>query len=344
MNGPDNKIDGNNEEDPFDLFGDTLYKSNPLKITEKVDIPDNIAKIENKKSAADSTKSTGSAKSTSSRSERFFSSFQRSSSSKKHAPETLEKRAIPTGSGDNDDAEYSAAIARSLKDNNDDSKPHHNDNDSKDRNEGEKNIDRETRGDIAYYKSYIQKRGKGDHYDDNDNDMKLAIALSITDIKTTPIKALDKTLADKEIPHNKNDFDFLSENIDDNGSGTNTELDKCTPDKDDIKDIWGINDGENTDFMDFNHLSKSSQSIDNTRLSLFEPSKPHQSIEYFETTKHQPLDLFNLNSNDSSINNKHESQVNPFDDHMEEDLSINNNTNVKGMYVCIYVYINYVWV
>jgi hypothetical protein len=151
--------------------------------------------------------------------------------------------------------------------------------------------------------------------------------------------------ANKKISNNKN-INLLSENFDDNG---NTHTVKFDPDKKDIKDIWGVNDDKKTDFTDFNLLSKPHQLIDSTSVSLFEPSKPHQSIElskphqsidntplslfepsksqqYFEPSKPQPLDLFNCNSNDSSINNKHESQVNPFDDYIEEDV-FKNNTN-----------------
>jgi hypothetical protein len=83
--------------DPFDLFGNTLYKSNSLKITQKIDTPENISKLKSTKSI-DSTKPVESPKSSSTRSERFFSSFQRSPSAKKLAPEIPEKRTIRASS------------------------------------------------------------------------------------------------------------------------------------------------------------------------------------------------------------------------------------------------------
>lgn len=83
--------------DPFDLFGNTLYKSNSLKITGKIDIPENASKMKSTKSI-ESPKPVESPKSSSSRSERFFSSFQRSPSAKKLTSETPEKRAIPATS------------------------------------------------------------------------------------------------------------------------------------------------------------------------------------------------------------------------------------------------------
>jgi hypothetical protein len=245
---------------------------------------------------------------------------------------------IVKGSGDNVDKDFLDAIARSLKDKDNDS----NANNLKDKNKSnDKNgRDEGTKGDIAYYKSYLKGQGKGDRrdsYEDNDEDMKAAMALSLADLKSphvTPNKSTNENTIIDILDNGNYDDKSGNTNIWDMNEGTDTDkhkpdknkdMDKFNLDKTDIKDIWGVND-KNTDITDFSpsipiQSSKPLapvQSMDDSPLSLFEPSKPHQS---FEPSKPQPLDLFNLSSDSTDSRSKHESQVNPFDDYVEDDIS-----------------------